>query len=169
MTKKAAQTLMKKSNYTLNTPCVAALQIRAGVPRWKLTHRHFHSETGKMLLFTLKHLENYLRIENPEWLALNTSMSMFTTILMNGLGHTRAESLNAYGLCFSSCEQQRCLLHLYRAPKKSKNRHLFKQEESPDHKPVVVYIVKNNPMSEPNANTHMLGGSPPESTAFISS
>lgn len=88
---------------------------------------------------------------------------------INRLGHTReAEPLNAHGLCFPSCEQQFCLLYLHRAPENSRKL-LFEQEENPDHKPVVFYSVKNNPVSEPNTNPHMLGGSPPESTPFISS
>jgi len=142
----------------------------ADVPSWKVTHRHFNSETGEMFLLNLKHLESYLRIENPECLALNMSMSISPTLLMNGLRCTReAESLNAYRLCFSSCAQKCCLLYLYRAPENSKNKLLFERKENPDHKSVVFYIIKNNPVSEPNTNTCMLGGSTPESTAFISS
>lgn len=77
----------------------------ADVPSWKVTPRCFHSETGEMFPFNLKHL-SYLRIKNPEHLALNTFMHILTALLRNGLGHTReSESVNTYALCFSSCEQ----------------------------------------------------------------
>lgn len=135
------------------------------VPSWKVTQIFsFRNRSDVSVYFKTpwKLFKNRdSRMTSPE--------RFYTILLRNGLGHTReAESLNAYGLCFSA-QQQCCLLYLCRAPENSKNTLLFKQEENPDHKPVFFYIVKNNHVSEPNTNTHMLGGSPPESTAFISS
>lgn len=70
------------------TQYVAKLHIMADVPSRKVTPRRFHSETREMFPFNLKHL-SYLRIENPEHLALNTFMNILTALLRDGLGHTR--------------------------------------------------------------------------------